>query len=74
MPTTREGRAYVFIAVDHCSGAFIGTHASSSASQWEALEPVRQGVTCHFGGVGPDIRTEQTALEPKAATGFKMAA
>ena len=27
--TTREGRAYVFIAVDHCSGEFIGTHASS---------------------------------------------
>jgi putative transposase len=52
--TTREGRAYVFIAVDHCSGEFIGTHASSSASRWEALEPIRQGVTRHFGGVGPD--------------------
>lgn len=52
--TTREGRAYVFIAVDHCSGEFIGTHASPSASRWEALEPVRQGVTRHFGGVGPD--------------------
>ena len=53
--TTREGRAYVFIAVDHCSGEFIGTHASSSASRWEALEPIRQGVTRHFGGVGPDV-------------------
>jgi len=53
--TTGEGRAYVFIAVDHCSGEFIGTHASSSASRWEALEPVRQGVTRHFGGVGPDV-------------------
>ena len=53
--TTSEGRAYVFIAVDHCSGEFIGTHASSSASRWEALEPVRQGVTQHFGGVGPDV-------------------
>ena len=52
--TTREGRAYVFIAVDHCSGEFIGTHASSSASRWEALEPIRQGLTRHFGGVGPD--------------------
>ena len=41
--------------VDHCSGEFIGTHASSSASRWEALEPVRQGVTRHFGGVGPDV-------------------
>jgi transposase InsO family protein len=53
--TTGEGRAYVFIAVDHCSGEFIGTHASSSASRWEALEPVRQGITQHFGGVGPDV-------------------
>ena len=52
--TTGEGR-HVFIAVDHCSGEVIGTHASSSASRWEALEPVRQGVTRHFGGVGPDV-------------------
>ena len=53
--TTGEGRAYVVIAVDHCSGEVIGTHASSSASRWEAPEPVRQGVTRHFGGVGPDV-------------------
>jgi putative transposase len=53
--TTQEGRAYVFIAVDHCSGEFIGTHASSSASRWQALEPIRQGVARHFGGVGPDV-------------------
>jgi putative transposase len=53
--TTQEGRAYVFVVIDHCSGEFIGTHASSSASRWEALEPVRQGVTRHFGGVGPDV-------------------
>lgn len=52
--TTREGRAYVFIALDHCSGEFIGTHASSSASRWEALEPIRQGLTRHSGGVGPN--------------------
>lgn len=52
--TTREGRACVFIAIDHCSGEFIGTHASSSASRWEALEPVRQGLIRHFGGIGPD--------------------
>lgn len=53
--TTQEGRAYVFIAVDHCSGEFIGTHASSSASRRQALEPIRQGVTRHFGGVGPNV-------------------
>lgn len=53
--TTTQGRAYVFIAVDHCSGEFVGTHASSSASRWEALEPIRQGVTRHFGGVEPGV-------------------
>ena len=47
--TTIEGRACVFIAVDHCSGEFIGAHAASGASRWEALEPVRQGVAKHFG-------------------------
>ena len=52
--TIGEGRAYVFIAVDHCSGEFIGTHASSGAGRWEALEPIRQGVTRHFGCVGPN--------------------
>ncbi len=52
--TTQQGRAYVFVVVDHCSGEFIGTHASSSASRWEGLEPARQGVTLHFGGVRPN--------------------
>lgn len=47
--TTAEGRAYVFIAVDHCSGEFVGAHAASGASRWEALEPIRQGVAKHFG-------------------------
>lgn len=46
--TTAAGRAYVFIVVDHCSGEFVGTHASSSASRWQALEPIRQGVAQHF--------------------------
>lgn len=66
--TTREGRAYVFIAVDHCSGEFIGTHASSSASRWEALEPVRQGVTRHFGGVGPDVARGLTLRHDHGST------
>lgn len=49
--TTGEGRAYVFIAVDHCSGEFTGIHAASGASRWEALEPLRQGVAKHFGSL-----------------------
>ncbi|MBB2162924.1 IS3 family transposase [Gluconacetobacter sacchari] len=50
--TTEEGKAYVFIAVDHCSGELVGTHVSSSANRWQALEPVRQGVSRHLGGIG----------------------
>jgi putative transposase len=49
--TTEEGRAYVFVAVDHCSGAFVGIHASHWANRFEALEPVRQGVVRHFGAI-----------------------
>jgi len=52
--TTDQGRAYVFIAVDHCSGELIGTHASHHATRWEALEPIRQGVARHFGGLAQD--------------------
>ncbi len=49
--TTAEGRAYVFVAVDHCSGDFVGIHAASGANRWEALEPIRQGVARHFGAI-----------------------
>lgn len=49
--TKGDGRAFVFVAVDHCSGEFVGIHASASASRWEALEPVRQGVSQHFGSI-----------------------
>ncbi|MBM3599043.1 MAG: transposase family protein, partial [Alphaproteobacteria bacterium] len=33
----------------------VGTHASSSASRWEALEPIRQGVAKHFGAVKENV-------------------
>ena len=53
--TVDEGRAYVFIAVDHCSGEFTGVHAASRASRWEALEPIRQGVAKHFGSIAASV-------------------
>jgi putative transposase len=49
--TVREGRARVFIAVDHCSGECVGSHAARSGNRFEALEPVRQGVLRHFGTI-----------------------
>jgi putative transposase len=42
--TIREGRARVFVAVDHCSGECVGNHAARSGNRFEALEPIRQGV------------------------------
>jgi putative transposase len=42
--TTREGRANVFVAVEHANSEVVGIHASRSANRFEALEPVRQGV------------------------------
>jgi putative transposase len=53
--TLREGRARVFVAVDHCSGGCVGSHAARSGNRFEALEPVRQGVLRHFGRVEKDV-------------------
>jgi transposase InsO family protein len=55
--TLREGRARVFIAVDHCSGECVGSHAARSGNCFEALEPVRQGVLRHFGRIEKDAAT-----------------
>ena len=49
--TVRDGRARVFVAVDHCSGECVGNHAARSGNRFEALEPVRQGVLRHFGRI-----------------------
>lgn len=52
--TVAEGRARVFVAVDHCSSECIGIHAARSGNRFEALEPVRQGVLRHFGRIEKD--------------------
>src|SRR3954454_20199733 len=49
-----EGPAAVFIAVDHASAACVGIHAAARATRFEALEPIRQGVLRHFGGMTRD--------------------
>ena len=53
--TLTEGRARVFVAVDHRSGECVGSHAAASGNRFEALEPVRQGVLRHFGDIGRGI-------------------
>ncbi len=52
---TGEGQAAVFVAVDHCSAECVGIHAASCATRFEALEPLRQGVRRHFGGLAKGI-------------------
>jgi putative transposase len=53
--TVAEGRARVFVAVDHCSGECVGNHASASGNRFEALEPIRQGVLRHFGAIEREV-------------------
>jgi transposase InsO family protein len=54
--TTSEGRAFVFVAVDHCSGEFVGIHAAASASRRGALEP----------GLSPTGRASRSILAASA--------
>ena len=53
--TVGEGRAYVFVAIEHANSEIVGIHASSSANRFEALEPVRQGVDRCFGAIAPGV-------------------
>jgi putative transposase len=53
--TLAEGRARVFVAVDHGSGECVGSHAAASGNRFEALEPIRQGVLRHFGNVARGV-------------------
>ena len=53
--TVGEGRAYVFVAVEHANSEVVGIHASRSANRFEALEPVRQGVHRCFGTIAPSV-------------------
>jgi putative transposase len=53
--TFGEGRAYVFIAVEHANSEIVGIHAARSANRFEALEPVRQGVNRCFGAIAPGV-------------------
>ena len=67
--TLEEGRAYVFVAVEHANSEIIGIHAARSANRFEALEPVRQGVHRCFGSIAPgvarsDFGTEGVARRP----------
>jgi len=50
--TLAEGKAAVFISVDHCTMECTGIHAAAKGDRFEALEPINQGVREQFGAIG----------------------
>jgi putative transposase len=52
---TDEGRATIFVAVDHFTAECVGIHAARRGTRFEALEPLRQGARDHFGAYGQGI-------------------
>jgi putative transposase len=52
---TAEGQACIFFAVDHCTSECLGIHAARRGNRYEALEPIRQGVSFVFGHYAENI-------------------
>jgi len=53
--TLVDGAATIFAAIDHCTAECVGIHAAHHGDRFEALEPLRQGVRDHFGGLAPAV-------------------
>ena len=70
--TIREGRANVFVAVEHANSEVVGIHASRSANRFEALEPVRQGVHRCFGAIAPGVARNVSTILRQSAVEFKL--
>ena len=53
--TLADGQVTIFGAIDHCTAECVGLHAATYGTRVEALEPVRQGVRDHFGGMAAGV-------------------
>jgi hypothetical protein len=53
--TAREGKASIFLGVDHCSLECVDIHATKCGTRFEALKPIRQGVRLSVGAFGPAV-------------------
>jgi len=53
--TRVDGTATIIAAFDHCTAECVGIHAARHGDRFEALEPLRQGVRDHFGGLAPAV-------------------
>ncbi len=49
-----EGTVWIFGAVEHFNAECVGIHASKSGDRFNAMEPVKQGIRKHYGGIGKD--------------------
>ena len=58
--TLADGQVTIFGAIDHCTAECVGLHAAKYGTRFEALEPVRQGVRDHFGGMATGAATGLT--------------
>ena len=52
--TIDDGPVTVFVVFEHSTAEYVGIHAVKRATTFEALDPVRQGVDEHFGGLHAD--------------------
>ena len=53
--TVEDGRVWIFSALDHFHSEVVGHYVSTDGSRFSALEPISQGVTARFGGVGAGV-------------------
>ncbi len=53
--TLVDGYVTVFGAVDHCTSECVGIHAAKIGDRFEALEPLRQGVSDRFGSYATGV-------------------
>jgi transposase InsO family protein len=50
-----NGTVWIFAALEHWNAECVGIHVCKEGDRFNALEPVRQGLERHFGGVGKAI-------------------
>jgi transposase InsO family protein len=53
--TVEEGTVWIFAAVEHWNAECVGIHVAKEGNRFAAMEPVKQGLRKHFGGVGKGI-------------------
>ena len=59
---TAEGKATIFIMVDHCTRECLGLHAARRGTRFEALEALHQAVRHSFGHFKEKVAENKLAL------------